>query len=627
MNRVHRILLSAVVGIFLAQPALGQNGAASQIGNNAFDAVNRALRVDAVATGGGGGSSASFLNLDQLLSGVYDASHNALKVNIVSGLPCTADSNGAINCTATGTNQNINLVPSGAGTVNAAGSATASQFLQLPSGNDGTMSNFPNLGTLYIRAVPVMDATNSGGWHYNYTGDPWVFEDGDTYYMYFYGATSGGTLAAGYATSDNLLNWTEYGSNPVFNPGAGYDARDVIKPSIVKIGSTYYAYCQVQDASGVMRIGLFTASSPGGPWTDQGQIIGITSDTGTQEPGGYDIDADEAPVVYKSGSTYYLYWMGQLTTDNRWETFYATSTDGTTWTHQGLAIPFGASGSWDQGCIAPGRIIRIGSYYVMAANGCNTLPTGASQEGDPGGIGIFYSTDLANWTAYSLNPIVPADNYWGPYRANLINAHGTIWMLFNMRGQYWTGNRPNTFAERIYVARFGAPFPDGNMTVDGEKNFVSTHVGVGKPYSQRPTGLGNTMTYQVAITSPPWGSEAPGFLVYGTSSYPKNLAMQDSTTGAVWTFSMRADDTMQIFYNTNGTTSGWKEYFLFDKNGDLIAVPTTFASLPACNSAAEGASRPVTDSTVNTWGSTVTGGGSYHVNAYCDGTSWTVAAK
>jgi len=35
----------------------------------------------------------------------------------------------------------------------------------------------------------------------------------------------------------------------------------------------------------------------------------------------------------------------------------------------------------------------------------------------------------------------------------------------------------------------------------------------------------------------------------------------------------------------------------------------------------------VTDSTTNTWGGTITGGGADHVLAYCDGTNWTVAAK
>ena len=115
MTRIYKFLTAAMVALVLTQPSFGQNGAASQIGNNAFDSLNRALRVDAVATGGGGSSSSTFLNLDQLLSSVYDSTHNALKVNIVSGLPCTVNASGAIACTATGTNQDITLTPSGTG--------------------------------------------------------------------------------------------------------------------------------------------------------------------------------------------------------------------------------------------------------------------------------------------------------------------------------------------------------------------------------------------------------------------------------------------------------------------------------------------------------------------------------
>jgi hypothetical protein len=36
---------------------------------------------------------------------------------------------------------------------------------------------------------------------------------------------------------------------------------------------------------------------------------------------------------------------------------------------------------------------------------------------------------------------------------------------------------------------------------------------------------------------------------------------------------------------------------------------------------------PVTDSSTNTWGATISGGGSNHVLAYYNGSNWTVAAK
>jgi hypothetical protein len=55
--------------------------------------------------------------------------------------------------------------------------------------------------------------------------------------------------------------------------------------------------------------------------------------------------------------------------------------------------------------------------------------------------------------------------------------------------------------------------------------------------------------------------------------------------------------------------------------------PFTFASLPSCVAGSEGSLVAVTDSTTNTWGAVITGGGTNHILAYCDGTSWTVAAK
>lgn len=52
----------------------------------------------------------------------------------------------------------------------------------------------------------------------------------------------------------------------------------------------------------------------------------------------------------------------------------------------------------------------------------------------------------------------------------------------------------------------------------------------------------------------------------------------------------------------------------------------TFASLPACNSTFEGFSRPVADSTTRALGAIVTGGGTDHVEVYCDSSQWVVKA-
>ena len=53
----------------------------------------------------------------------------------------------------------------------------------------------------------------------------------------------------------------------------------------------------------------------------------------------------------------------------------------------------------------------------------------------------------------------------------------------------------------------------------------------------------------------------------------------------------------------------------------------TFSKLASCSATTEGSYSSVSDSSTNTWGATITGGGSNHVLAYCDGTNWTVAGK
>jgi len=57
----------------------------------------------------------------------------------------------------------------------------------------------------------------------------------------------------------------------------------------------------------------------------------------------------------------------------------------------------------------------------------------------------------------------------------------------------------------------------------------------------------------------------------------------------------------------------------------LQDTPSTLASIGTCNAGNEGATATVTNSTTNTIGAVITGGGSLHVLAYCNGTNWVVA--
>src|ERR1041384_6755548 len=58
----------------------------------------------------------------------------------------------------------------------------------------------------------------------------------------------------------------------------------------------------------------------------------------------------------------------------------------------------------------------------------------------------------------------------------------------------------------------------------------------------------------------------------------------------------------------------------------MAKVPATFSAAPACNADAQGILFPVTDSTTNSQGATITGGGVNSVLGYCNGTNWVVTS-
>jgi hypothetical protein len=76
-----------------------------------------------------------------------------------------------------------------------------------------------------------------------------------------------------------------------------------------------------------------------------------------------------------------------------------------------------------------------------------------------------------------------------------------------------------------------------------------------------------------------------------------------------------------------GGTCNYGSMHLGRPIGSLRIDPTAFDNLPTCAPGTQGTLKPVSDSTTNAWGATITGGGSHRVLAYCNGTNWTVAAK
>ncbi len=119
-----------------------------------------------------------------------------------------------------------------------------------------------------------------------------------------------------------------------------------------------------------------------------------------------DDDWAKDPSVIKVGDTYFMYY----TSANPWQDGgaggkgepridYATSPDGIKWTYQGLAIPKGKPGEWDEERPqAPAKpILKNGVYYMYYAGKCAKSPVA---------IGYATSTDLRHWIKNPGNPVL-----------------------------------------------------------------------------------------------------------------------------------------------------------------------------------------------------------------------------
>jgi hypothetical protein len=160
------------------------------------------------------------------------------------------------------------------------------------------------------------------------------------------------------------------------------------------------------------------------------------------------------------------------------------------------------------------------------------------------------------------------------------------------------------------------------------------------------TGDGDTAIGYSALSSDTSGNNtAVGYLslyqaVYGSNTAIGNSSGSSLTTGQKNTFvgyytqpQANTDNyEIAIGYNVTGngssTTQIGSSTITRTGLGPLqFFSPGAFSGLPACASTYEGSTAAVTDSTTNTWGATITGGGSNHVLGYCDGIQWSVMAK
>lgn len=156
-------------------------------------------------------------------------------------------------------------------------------------------------------------------------------------------------------------------------------------------------------------------------------------------------------------------------------------------------------------------------------------------------------------------------------------------------------------------------------------------------FHSQPTGVYGAGTVVFAIT--PAGVSAPGD---GTFLGANGVQIRDGAFFYWTTFSgIRSQLDGRLTFTKNDFLTGIGLDFTLDgtirfrnraftQDGQIAGASVrgnavTFANLPAAP--VEGMVAWVTDSTVNTWGTVIAGGGANHVLACFNGTAWTVAGK
>lgn len=211
---------------------------------------------------------------------------------------------------------------------------------------------------------------------------------------------------------------------PVLGRGAprDWDAVDVLNPSIVRLGSTYYNLYSGYDGK-TWHTGLAT-STDGIAWQKQGRVL--SPDASSWE--GSEIAANGSALV-SEGKFYYWYQAGSPV-----EIGLATSSDGKRWDKVAKAVlETGPRGSWDEVGVADPYAIRIsGDFYLYYLG----MDRARRQR-----LGVARSQDGVHWVKLRSNPILELGEAGtfdevGLGEPAVWAGTGTYWMLYTGRDRH-----------------------------------------------------------------------------------------------------------------------------------------------------------------------------------------------
>ena len=294
-------------------------------------------------------------------------------------------------------------------------------------------------------------------------------------------------------------------------------------------------------------------------------------------------------------------------------------TGSNTYAWKNTATGFSTPGTWFPLSFAGTGVLGINSVagaFTFTGGGVSCISTTCTFSGSGGGVSSFVAPG-ASWPTWLVPTVTnPTTTPSLAVAASAIPNTALANASTTVNGQSCTLGSTCTIPFDTNSA--------GNTSQAGINLETSTANAVGLIVTPVNTG---TNVEKFEITGGSYTGNA------ATATNATNVGVTSTATNATFYIPFISGDTtgnynLNITAGPNYNPSTGAFVIPAGSGANSLQLGTNiFSALPTCNSGAEGTSAPVTDSTTNTWGATITGSGSDHVLAYCDGSAWTVEAK
>ncbi len=187
--------------------------------------------------------------------------------------------------------------------------------------------------------------------------EPEAIKIGSVYYLYYRCDTCGVGAQINVMSTTDGVTFTELG--PVLTKSSsGWDSIEVISPSVLYDGGTYYLYYEGASSTG-RAIGVATSSSPTGPFTKYSGNPILTPSVS------WEGSIVGTPAIAKIGVSYFLFYHGNNGQRDQGGVAYSSSPLGP-WTKEpnNPILPIGPAGAWDQAMTAPSSTFVVSSSRV-----------------------------------------------------------------------------------------------------------------------------------------------------------------------------------------------------------------------------------------------------------------------